>query len=344
MIRSLPRDVVLMADFARGGSKTILGKERIIDEYSLSYPGPSPRFTRSMAVARKRGMRMAAKLQIGTTHELATVPNLPLIGSIYDKARAMRRIRVHDFMGCWNFGNMLTANTTALARFLDAPRLAPREKALRDFAKNYLPGCDAKGVARAWDLFAGAMDFYPFTIPFIYHSPINYAAAFPIEPGPLRKGPVGRSWMHDKVRGDELEQTFGAFTLPEIIEGLRHLTARWWEATKVFLAATAMCEGNHAREERNSVQFAAHSFQSTWNIYRAYPLRQEWKKSNLDLLRPILEDELAHLPELVPLLESDERLGFHSEAQHRMVTPGGVKKKVRRLRALAGARAGVRSP
>jgi len=339
IIKSLPSDVMLMGDFERGGSKVIVGKERVIDEYSLCYAGPSPRFLNSMRIARARGMRMGAKLQIGTTHELATVPNLPLIGTIYDKAKAMRKIRVGDFMGCWNFGNMLTANTAALAAFLDAPRLAPREAALRRFAAEYLPGSDVEGVARAWDMFAGAMDSYPFTIPFIYYGPINFAVQWPILPEPLRSGGTGRSWQADTDRGDELERSFGAFTLEEIIEGLGNLARDWWKAAEAFDAAVAGSASPHAGEERRSVWFAAHSFRSCWNLYRAYPLRRKWKQANAKALRPIMQDELEHLPGLLPLMEEDARLGFHSECQHRLATPEGVRAKIRELRRVLGSRA-----
>ena len=334
IIKALPKDITLMAGFERGGTKKILGKRRVIDEYSLCYAGPSERFMNSMKVARARGMKMATKLQIGTTHELATVPNLALIGTIYDKAKAMRKIRVGDFMGCWNFGNMLTANTAALATFLDAKRLAPRDAALRKFADTYLPGSDAAAVAKAWGMFEKAMDNFPFTIPFIYYGPINFAVQHPVVPGSLRPEDTGRSWMNDRVRGDELTRSFGAFTLDEIIEAMGKLSAAWWKAAEAFDAAVAGCEHPHAAEERNAAWFAAHSFRSCWNLYRAYPLRKKWKKANEKALRPIMQDELDHLPALLPLMESDERLGFHSECQTRLATPSGVRRKIRELRKL----------
>lgn len=336
IIKSLPRDITLMAGFERGGSKKILGKTRVIDEYSLCYAGPSPRFMNSMKIARARGMNVATKLQIGTTHELATTPNLPLVGTIYDKAKAMRKIRVGDFMGCWNFGNMLTANTAALATFLDAKRLAPRQTALRQFAEEYLPGADAKAVVAAWGKFEKAMDNFPFTIPFIYWGPINFAVQWPVVPAPLRPGGTGPSWLVDKARGDELERSFGAFTLEEIIEALGKLQAAWWKAAEAFEAALEGCRHPHGGEELRSAWFAAHSFRSCWNLYRAYPLRRKWKQANEKKLRPMMEDELEHLPALVPMMDEDKRLGYHSECQHRLATPSGVRRKIRELKKLLG--------
>jgi len=124
IINNLPKDVIYMADFERGATKKILGKKRAVDEYSISYSGPSKRFKNSAACAQKAGLKIMAKLQIGTTHELATVPNLPLIGNLYDKAKYIKEHDIAGFMGCWNFGNMITANTASFNYFLTKEPIA----------------------------------------------------------------------------------------------------------------------------------------------------------------------------------------------------------------------------
>jgi len=331
--RALPPQVALLAGFERGDTKVILGKRRTIDEYSLSFAGPSERFLKSLRVARQRGMKVMAKLQLGTTHELATVPNLPLIGTLYEKARAMRRLRVRSFMGCWNFGNMLTANTAAFVHFMDVRRLPPRRQALRAFAASYFPGCDANGVAEAWETFAEAMDSYPYCTPFLYWGPLNYALAHPIEPGPLRKEPVGRSWMPDE-RGDELEASFGPYTLSEIIQGLCALTRTWEHAVELLERALAGCEATTARQELDTARVAGHCFHSGWNLYRAYRLRKQWSPSKLDALLSIVRDEQAHLAQVLPIVAADRRMGFHSECQHYMFTASAIRRKLRRLAEL----------
>jgi len=330
IIRALPHQVRLLAGFERGDTKVILGKPRLIDEYSLSYAGPSQRFLKSLEAARRRGMKVMTKLQIGTTHELATVPNLPLIGRLYDKARAMRRLRVKDFMGCWNFGNMLTANTSAFTYFLDANPLPPRERALRTFASQYFPGCDAQAVATAWETFARAMDSYPFCNPFLYNSPLNYAVALPIEPGPLSGKPVGRSWLPDE-RGDGLEETFGEYTLQEIIDGLEALKHTWWQGVEQLERGLASCRSPHAEQELNSVRMAGHCFHSGWNIYRAYRLRKNWDASMQSALLDIARDERQHLVRALPVVERDQRMGFHSECQYYMFTASSIREKLQKL-------------
>ena len=333
IIDLLPKGITVMAGFERGGTKTILGKKRVIDEYSLSYPGPSPRFTKTLRACRKRGMRVMAKLQIGTTHELATVPNLPLIGSLYDKARAMRRLGITSFLGCWNFGNMLTANTAALLYFLDAKRLPPREQALQQFAAHYLAGCEPKIVVRAWKQFARAMDHYPFCIPFMYYGPLNYAVQLPIEPGPLSDVPCGRSWMRDR-RGDVLPDSFKEYTRAEVVKGLGEVARQWQAGVDLLAKGLAGSDSVHAEEELNTARVAGHCFHSAWNLYRAYRLRKSWKPSHAKALRPIMRDERDHLVELLPIVVADKRQGYHSECQHRMFTPAGIRKKLKQLNGL----------
>ena len=330
IINSLPRDLTLMAGFERGAKKVILGKPRVIDEYALSYVGPSERFLASHKAARRRGMTVMTKLQIGTTHELATVPNLPLIGNLYEKARAIRRLRLGGFMGCWNFGNMLTANTAAFNRFLAAKRLLPRPQALAAFARDYFPGCDAKLVVEAWETFARAMDTYPFCIPFLYYSPLNYAVAQAIEPGPLDEKPVGRSWMPDR-RGDELKDSFGPYALREIIRGLGTLTQAWWRGVACLERGLLGCKAPAAQEELNSVCMAGHCFRSGWNLYRAYRFRRKWSSSHLKPLRAIMCDEREHLADALHVAASDRRMGFHSECQRYLFTASGIRKKIGRL-------------
>jgi hypothetical protein len=130
IINNLPDDVILMAGFERGSKKKILDKFRAIDEYSLSFSGPSVRFKNAAKLAQKRGLKVITKLQVGTTHELATAPNLPLLGNLYDKAKYIRENNLAGFMGCWNFGNMITANTAAFNYFLDQKELGGQKSAL----------------------------------------------------------------------------------------------------------------------------------------------------------------------------------------------------------------------
>ncbi len=330
IIDLIPGDVTVMADMERGGEKIILGKKRIIDEYSISYPGPSEQFTEIMEYINRKGVKGMAKLQIGTTHELATVPNLPLIGNLYKKARFLRETGIKSFLGCWNFGNMLSANTASFNYFLTVPELYEQDIALASFAEEYFPGCSSKEVVSAWNLFAEAMDNYPFATSFLYSGPLNYALSYPLVPGPVSSKTTGRSWLMDE-RGDNLEATLSEFSLEEIISGLELLSALWYKGLTFYRKGLKHVTGPHKAEELNTAEVCYHIFYSGLNIYKVYKLKKKWSNSLLPEYRSILKDELSNLKEVLPFVVSDNRFGFHSEAQDYMFDPPSIEEKIKSL-------------
>ena len=330
-VAALPKDVILMVGLERGSTKVILGKERHIDEYSLSCPGPSEQFIGFTKVAKKNGLRTMAKLQIGTTHELATVPNLPLIGNLHEKAKGMRRWGVTSFLGTWKLGCMSSANTAAFNRFMTLDKLPPKRNALIDFAADYFPGCAADMVADAWDMFAAAMDNYPYTVPFLYHSAINYTLAYPLRAGRARKEQAGRSWVIDK-RGEWLGDSLWPFTLNEVIKGLGALARQWKKGATTFERGLKACNAPAAREELDNAWVCYHIFRSAWNSYRAFRLKKRWTAAKLPAYRRILKNELPNLQAVLPILRRDKRFGFHPECQAYMFTAETVAGKIRSLK------------
>lgn len=344
IIGRLPADVVFMADFERGGEMEILGRRRPVDEYSLAYPGPSPRFVKSVAEAGGRGLRTMAKLQLGATHELGTVPNLPLLFSIYQKARYLRDNPSAGFMGCWNFGNMRTANTAAFNRFLALPSTVARPEAeLAAFAAEYFPGCAPDRVVEAWRRFSDAMRSYPFALSFLYSSPLNYAPAYPLKPAPTGSKPCGASWLIEP-RGGNLENCLRDFSLSEVIGGLGRLHRQWRSGVVMLEQGLRGCRDAHATEELSNAKCCRHVFRSAWNVFRVYKLRRDWSAARLDAYSAIIRDELSNLQGLLPLLEADPRLGFHAEAAAYMFDPPSVRRKIRNLRRQLGRQQGDNDP
>ena len=344
IIGALPRDVILMAGFERGGRKRYFGKMRQVDEYSLSYAGPSRRFLQSVRTAREQGLRVIAKLQVGTTHELAVVPNLPLIGSLYDKVKAMRRLGIDGFMGCWNFGNMPTANSAAFNWFLRANPLPSRQRALRAFAEEYFPGCDAPAVVRAWRTFEGAMGDFPFCIPFLYTSPVNYSLAYPLRPRQAARTPLGRSWMPDP-RGEWAHPRWTAgFEFREFRPAIGCVAKAWRPGARALEEALRDCTGERVRREVDNAWVCYHIFRSTWNTYRVFDLRKNWNEAKRPAYLRIIEDELAGLEHVLPAVQRDRRFGWHSECQTHLFDADGIRKKIRSLRrqvrTLGGANSG----
>ncbi len=328
IINNLPKDVILLVDFERGGTKNILGKKRFIDEYSLSFAGPSERFIKSIKCAKKAGLKSMAKLQLGTTHELATVPNLPLTGNLYDKAKYIKENDLIGFMGCWNFGNMISANTAAFNYFLNKEKLSEKKFELSAFASEYFPECNPKLAAEAWLKFSDAMDYYPFSMPFIYRGVINYSLAFPIKAGEPDNIPCGRSWLLEETRGDSLDNSLGRYTLDEIIKCLELLAKEWKKGAILFEKALGESDCLHSDEELNTAWTCYHAFRSAWNTYRAYKLRKEWSKEKMPDYILITKDERENLKQVINYVIKDGRQGFHGEAFGYMFNERLIRRKI----------------
>ena len=330
IIAALPKDVVLLVDFERGGHKVIAGKERIIDEYSLSYAGPSEQFISSLASARTHGIPVLAKLQFGTTHELATVPNLPVLGNVFAKADAVREMGLAGFMGCWNFGNMITANTAGFNAFLSGTLPQRRDAALPAFAARYFPGCEPAGVAAAWLKFGEAMDHYPFSLPYLYSGPTNFAFILPLQPGPLTGKPVGRCYLLDE-RGDDMGSAVVDFSIEELIAGFEKLAGLWGDGVTTFGAALQSCPTAQAREELDTATVCWHAFRSTANFCKVYQLRRQWNAGLLKEYQAIVRDELKNLQAVLPILRRDQRFGYHIEAHGYQYDAASVAAKIESL-------------
>ncbi len=347
IIKRLPKDVILLANFECGGRKIICGLERPIQEYSLSYVGPSEMFVEAAACAKKTGLKVMAKLQLGTTHELATVPNLPLITNIYDKVEKYQRLEIDGYLGCWNFGCMRTVNSFAFNYFLD--RLTGKEndpektkiRLILSLAKDYFGVCNAELVTRAWKKFSEAMDHYPFSVAFLHFGIINYALCYPLKKGSLPEIPTtadslarittGRAHVMEKKRGEILDYQLGPYTLNEFIKKFMDLYYIWREG--IFFLEKALYNNNTrvATEEIDNVRMCYHVFRSVLNIHKVYKLRKDWNESLLTKYKLIVADELDNLTTALPLLEKDKRFGFHSEAFAYMFDDKHAREKIKAL-------------
>lgn len=331
IINRLPQDVSVMADFERGGWRiTPDNRRQWIDEYSIGFAGPSEQFTATLAATRRRGLTMLAKLQFGTTHELATMPNLPALGNLFIKADFIRRNKLAGFMGCWNFGNMLTANSAGFNYFLSAGAPETQLPALEAFAALYFPGCRPDLVREAWLKFGAALEYYPFSIPYLYMGPTNYALGYLSHPAPLEGKSAGRSWLNDE-RGDELQECLCGFTIGEITRDLDRLAAIWRDGVTLLRQGLNCLDHCHAREELANAAVCAAVFQSTANLFRFYKLRRHWREELRKDYRSIAEAELKLLREALPYLEEDRRLGFHSEAHVYMFDAAKIRSKIQAI-------------
>jgi hypothetical protein len=308
-----------------------------MEEYSLVCPGPSKRFN-SKVVSYGDKRDIFAKLQMNTTHELATVPNLPLIASIFRKVKYMRENKVSGTMFCWNFGCFPdTLNTFAFNKFLEDDLSTTERQCLRALAEEYfgIGQNQAKTIANIWNNFQRATRYYPVSGNlFLSWSPVNYALAYPLKEI-FENKPMGPSWLEHEW-GDKLEDTLNGYSLEEMVMLLKQLSLSWQKAVPDYEEALKnSTETERAKKEIAVAATAGCTFRSTYNIYRWYQLIK-YKKEKMGKRVDILQDEMKNLEQVLRYIDLDSRLGYHQEAQAYMFDKSSIKQKLKNIRQKIG--------
>ncbi len=334
IIDRIDPNVILMGDFERGLKVNRLGKQRTMEEYSVLCSGPSDRFISKVATYGKN-RKIFAKLQINTTHELATVANLPLIGSIYNKVKYMKEKGVSGTMACWNFGcftdtlNSFAFNSLSNSKFDDNKDLS-----LKNIAKDYFDTDDdiAGKIVKCWYEFQNASKNYPVNgYLFLYWSPINYALGYPLR-NKFANKPMGPSWVEHEW-GDRLEDSLGESSFDEMITLLASLSDQWNKTALEYENVLNNCDNKtRVHKEICSALIAGCSFQSVYNIYRWYNLKKYSESFKRAEMLEIINDEIENLERAVLYIEKDPRVGYHQEAQAYMYDMDMIKNKLEILK------------
>lgn len=333
---AIPEGVILQYNFESNLMKTQLDVPRIGGDYWLSEVGPSTDFERVAARAAIAGTPLSAKLQVGCSHEVASVPFVPLPVQLYRKYREMRRLGCSQAMQCWYFGNypgLMNRAATALAS--EAIEL-PEEEFLLHLARPDW-GEDAATVVRAWQLLAEAYRHYPLTNTFQYYGPVTDGVAWPLFLRP-RLAPLLSNWQHhDEPSGDTIGDCLQHMSLPEALFLLEELATGWAEGTALLTALRPRYGDDPDRlRDIDLAEALAIQFASCRNILRFYLLREELpgRPARLEELRELVEAEISHSERMVELCERDPRLGFHPEAETYKYFPAKLRWRMDWLRTL----------
>ncbi len=324
----LPKDMALMLDWERGGNHVMPnGRRHFIDEYSLAYVGPSERFMALYHEAQRLGLPVMVKLQVGTTHELATVPNLPVVDNLYRKLSAAEELGVTGMLATWNFGNTFSLNTAAVAQFVQQDTRPEPKQFVTELAERYFGLADGSGVGEAVAHFSAALEWFPFDQDLIYFWPGNYAPVYPLSREPLHDTFMGWCCLMQE-RGDDLTKSTTQFTIEEIADLLGKLVADWERGVEKLDVALTGHDTERARVERGVAHSVGRVFRSTMYVYQVYLLRRDRPADMVERYAAILRDEKANLSALLPWTEADPRLGFHAECQGQMFSPETIREKI----------------
>lgn len=343
LVRNTPPRVTVQFNFESGGSKVQLDKARRASDYWLSYVGPSDSFRR-VAASVDGAAGMAAKIQACNSHEVASVPFIPVPGQLFGKYREMRGLGVDTVMQCWYFGNMPSMMNRAASSALPfAPEGMSEETFLQHLARRDWAAADVPTVVEAWQLFAQAYENYPLSNAFQFYGPVTDGVVWPLHLKPARSV-LGPTWRVDyPISGDRIGEAFsGTHTYPEALQLSQALSGTWQRGLRMLNALKPKYANEPERMMDISVAHALGiQFQSSYNILRFYDLREtllygpaETRRETLQTLRAIVEEEIANGASLAALCDSNPFLGFHSEAEAYKYFPAKLQWRAERLREL----------
>ena len=337
-VEQAPDGAVTQLNFESGVEVEQLGKTRCGGDYWLAVSSPSENFVRFAEAAAKRGKAIAAKIQVGCSHEVATVPFVPVPALLYRKYRAMRSLGVAHVMQCWFFGNYPGLMNRAAGRLAFSDFSESEAEFLRGLAASQW-GEHAERVAAAWQLLSRAYENYPVSNMFQYFGPVADGVTWPLHLYQADRM-LRPTWLDNQdSSGDNICECLENHTLDEAVELLGELESLWSQGAELFRSLRDKVGDDRERQlDIGLVEALGIQFSSAANILRFYQLRRGLFKNPelpaLARMRRLVETEMDNRRRLVALAREDSRLGFHSEAETYKYHPEKINRSIALLEGL----------
>ncbi|MBQ2966679.1 MAG: hypothetical protein IJE10_00990 [Clostridia bacterium] len=333
-VKSAPKDVALMQNFDDYGFPEQLGKNRLAFDYWLSYAGPSYLFEETAKCANENGKQLYAKMQVCCSHEVASVPYVPVPSLLFEKYKGARQYNVEGILQCWYFGNYPSMMSKAAGELSFMWDFSDADAFLKHLAGILYGRSHAEDVAKAWKLFSAAYENYPVNTMFSYYGPMHDGVTWELQLLPKNHA-MPRSWfVIDRPYGDRVSDCLTqGHDLWEAVELLHRMNEGWKEGL------SKLPEGVSAELESVAKALGI-LFDSGYNIMRFYELREKLgleqgdAKEILEEMKQIVYAEMENSKRMIPLCENDNRLGYHSEAQGFKFFPEKIEFRIESLKTL----------
>lgn len=345
MTKTDPR-VTWLGNFEHGAFKTLCGKRTQLHEYSLSCIGPSEPFVDLAQAARASGRRIYAKLQIGTTYELSSVPYIPVPGIVEAKLRRARKHGASGSMLTWIPGGFPgpMLGMAGLATF--EPHASPTETLHRLAAIDWGETAAHK-VVEAWNHFAESWQRYPFCNEVLYWGPITRGPAYLLHLE--REDRLAKPYNFGLTRKrepqpweDHLSRWTGPFTPEEVIASFRDMATGWQRGIDALEAALAIAAPEYELNRQVALARAIQlHLRSAANVYTFYAVRDRLLETEgaghrdlLNRMREVACDDLLIAETMRDCLKVEPWLGFMPEIFDFSYTPCRLAEKIFQTREL----------
>ncbi|HOK08852.1 MAG TPA: hypothetical protein PLJ10_04230 [Candidatus Hydrogenedens sp.] len=342
IISNLPSRTAVMSVSEWDISITRGGVNSVIGEYSLTEPGPGPRASRHWEIAKKYNHPTFAKLQIGTTWELGSVPYIPVLENVATHAIRLREKKLDGFMLGWTLGGYPSPNIQVFNLLIDNPEL-DIDNALKQVAEKRFGQTLAPIMVKTWKHITQAFKEYPFHIIAVYQCPVQVGPS-----NPLWAKPTGYNATMTGFPYDDVKNWCGNFP-PEIFANQMEKMARGFNEA-ILTAKNELKNLNVDNQEHLSsfenecriIEVCASHFQAVANQTRFVLLRNkllneqlsnEEKTKLIAQLREILNNEMDIATKEYLNQLQDSRIGFEA-TNHYFYVPLDLVLKVMNCKLL----------
>jgi hypothetical protein len=297
IIQHLNPRVVVQTKAEDGIEYEIGGVKAVVDEYSLSYVGPSDYAKKQWAAAKARGMETSAKVQVNTTWESSTVPALPVYPQIEKQMSQLKELGVNYLMLSWTLGGYPSRNIQHAAKYFyeesRIPELSPAQKDATEF-------------------FAQAIQKFPFSVGSLYF-------------GPQNAGPS--TLLYEKSTGYRATMTcysYDEWTRWKSIFPADVYENQYAQLCELWKKGLALLE-NEPMDETKIMATAGYClFRSSLNLFRFCRARDAGDRETMVKLA---RDEIESATQMLEMMNLNPAIGYEA-ANHYYYSKGCLREKV----------------
>lgn len=324
IIPLLPKSVYLMCMSERGSTITRGGIASVVEEYSLSAVGPSPRALHCWKLAKQHGLKTAAKVQINTTWELSSLPYLPVMDLVAEHCHNLAKAGIDGMMLSWTLGGYPSPNLEVARCFSQSP-VPSIDEALDGVARKRFGPDGAPHARKAWTRFSNAFREYPFSIPVLYYGPMQLGPANLLYPTPTGYNATMVGFPYD-----DIQRWRGSYPLEVLAGQFEKIAAGWQEGLaelRIAVQNTPAASRIDAETELVFARAARLYFKSAANQVRFVLARNALLNTKNSLspnqrrkcaaeIRVLVEDEIALAREMFTLSRINSCIGFEAASQY----------------------------
>ena len=297
VIRNLPKDVILLSQSELHVPFEIGGVKGVVDDYSMSIPGPGEQAKKEWQLANELGLETAAKVQINTTWEASTVPAIPVSPTVDSHIKRLRDVGVKHLLLSWTLGGYPCRNIAAAA-------------------KHFYERCDyspeSSPLYPAEMQFAKAFSEFPFDVQVLYQGPQNAGPSTLLFPNPTGYKATMTCYAYD-----DLESWRSIYPL-EVFESQFKLLCESWET------GLRMIPENDRSETAVMARAAYCLFKSSHNQIRFIRARDEGRFKDAAAIAGE-EEKIARM--MLDEMNENAAIGYEA-ANHYYFSKGQIAEKI----------------